>query len=357
MTTSHAAVAPTAPARESSRRPAGAAMTAATDTSTIDRFVESIRRVPLDAVLLVAVLAVANLAFASAPGPAVRLLVGLPVLFVLPGYALLTWLFPRRAPPGARSLSARLAGRRGALSPGERLALSFGTSLLLLGPLAVGLSVVGVGLSGGSLFAGLSLIVVVGAVGGAVRRVRVPEAERFTLPLAAWLDAFTGDSAGSLAVNFALAVAILLAVSTLAAGLFGADAAETGTDLSLQSPDGAGGTVAADPPPAVERGQSIPLIVGVDNHEGRHHTYTVVAELQRLRDDGSTSTIVQSRRVQHLVLPVEAGETVRERHTVEPSLAGENLRLTYYLYIGPAPDDPTRENAYRTVHVWLDVEP
>lgn len=332
-------------------------MTAATDTTAVERIRRSARRVPVDAILVLGFLPIANLVLGASVGRLPRLLVGLPLLFVLPGYAISTVLFPRRAPPGSGSIATRVADRRGALSPGGRAALSFGTSLSLLAPLGLGLAASGLGLSLGSVFGALSLVVVVGAIGGAVRRARVPDAERFTLPFGAWADAITDASPGRLAVDLVLVVAVVLALSTLGAALFGATTAEAGTQLALLSADETGEPVAADPPEAVVRGQPIPLVVGVTNNEGREHTYTVVAELERVREREGDPTVVQSRELRQFVIPVAANETVREPHTIAPPLAGEDLRLTYHLYIGPAPDDPSRENAYRTVHVWIDVRP
>jgi len=42
-------------------------------------------------------------------------------------------------------------------------------------------------------------------------------------------------------------------------------------------------------------------------------------------------------------------------HTVAPTLPGERLRLVYLLYKGDPPAEPTVENAYREVHLWVNV--
>lgn len=42
---------------------------------------------------------------------------------------------------------------------------------------------------------------------------------------------------------------------------------------------------------------------------------------------------------------------------VSDELTGDDLRLVFLLYDGPVPDTPTRENAYRSVHLWVDVQP
>ena len=40
---------------------------------------------------------------------------------------------------------------------------------------------------------------------------------------------------------------------------------------------------------------------------------------------------------------------------VAPTATGEDLRLTYYLYRGDAPSDPSEGSAYRTLSLWVDV--
>jgi uncharacterized membrane protein len=40
---------------------------------------------------------------------------------------------------------------------------------------------------------------------------------------------------------------------------------------------------------------------------------------------------------------------------VTPTLTGQRLRLAYLLYRGSPPPDPTVENAYREVHLWINV--
>jgi len=36
-------------------------------------------------------------------------------------------------------------------------------------------------------------------------------------------------------------------------------------------------------------------------------------------------------------------------------MTGENLRVQYLLYRGDPPAEPTQENAYRSLHLWVDV--
>ncbi|WP_415087806.1 DUF1616 domain-containing protein [Natronomonas sp.] len=42
--------------------------------------------------------------------------------------------------------------------------------------------------------------------------------------------------------------------------------------------------------------------------------------------------------------------------TVSDELTGTDLRLSFLLYDGDVPAQPTRENAYRNLHLWISVE-
>lgn len=48
-------------------------------------------------------------------------------------------------------------------------------------------------------------------------------------------------------------------------------------------------------------------------------------------------------------------ETWTQQHSVAPTMTGERLRLTYLLYKGEAPPEPTVGGAYREVHLWVNV--
>jgi hypothetical protein len=54
---------------------------------------------------------------------------------------------------------------------------------------------------------------------------------------------------------------------------------------------------------------------------------------------------------------VEDGETWEQSHTTRPAMTGDNIRLTYLLYVGnpPAETTPQADSAYRSVHIWLEV--
>jgi uncharacterized membrane protein len=40
---------------------------------------------------------------------------------------------------------------------------------------------------------------------------------------------------------------------------------------------------------------------------------------------------------------------------MEPTIEGKRLRIAFLLYADEPPTYPTAENAYRSVHLWVDV--
>jgi uncharacterized membrane protein len=117
-----------------------------------------------------------------------------------------------------------------------------------------------------------------------------------------------------------------------------------------------GQLVAEDYPDEFQRGESKPLVVKLTNEEGQTTDYSVVVELQRVEQgsDGG-ARVLEDSQLATFTPTVESGESWRTTHDVTPTMTGENLRLTYLVYKGDPPEDPTTENAYRHVHVWVTV--
>ncbi|WP_210424946.1 DUF1616 domain-containing protein [Halorussus halobius] len=301
---------------------------------------------------------------------------GLPLLFFAPGYALVSALFPGATPDDADARAsdalAAPAGRGGVaprtptavhqhgLSVVERAALGFGVSLALLPVLGVALALSPWSIDPWPVLLSVSAIAVGCSAVGGVRRLRRPPDGRFSLPVRAWVGrlrrSLRRGSALDSALTVGLAVAVVLSVAAMGYAVAAPAPGESHTDVSLLTRDATGELVAEDYPRTFERGASEPLVVEVTNHEGEPTDYSVVAELQRVRqaDDGSPR-VVEDQRLATFTPTVDAGETWRTTHEVTPTMTGEGLRLTYLVYEGRAPEDPDASEAYRRVHVWVDV--
>ena len=87
---------------------------------------------------------------------------------------------------------------------------------------------------------------------------------------------------------------------------------------------------------------------------GAYVSYTVVVQLERVGADGAVVDRIELDRLSATVAP---GERWTRQHEVTPTTTGEDLRLSYLLFVGDAPADPTREDARHATHVWVTVEP
>lgn len=328
------------------------------------RVAAAVPAVPLDLVAILVGVAAADAALLALPSPsmAVRAVAGTPLLFLFPGYAVVSSLFPRgrdgdvagrtfdgvrRPIPGGRPPSTT-----------ERLALGFGLSVAALPIVGIALGqTTGFGLRE-TIFA-LSAVVVVGSVVGAVRRLRVSTGERYRFPFRTWLAAGWRGIAGADSVTLAAArlVVAVLAVTSMAGLGYAVVAAGSGagyTDLLLLTRSD-GEYVAGDYPRELRTGEPTSLTARIENQEGKPVEYTVVAQLQTVeRSDGSV-TVTERTEVARATRTLEDGDVWLYDHDISADDPGDDRRLTYLLYRGDPPAEPTVSSAYRDAHLWVDV--
>lgn len=286
-----------------------------------------------------------------------RALVGLVFVLVIPGYALVSALFPAR-PTGSLSRPSRAA----AYSPGtaERLGLSFAFSLALLPILALVHGLSGIPFETNTVVTSVTALVVALSIVGILRRVVLPPTDRYSPPSLFEYGVRTRDwlaagRATDTVLSAVLVVAVLLAVGSLAFGLTGPTQGESYTSVALVTETDSGEYVASNYPTNFSSGEARNLTLEVENHYQEPGDYTAVIELQRVRGEESVE-IAERERIGTLEAEVPANETWTATHSVEPTMTGEDLRLTYYVYRGDVPETPTAENADGAVHLWVAVQ-
>jgi len=315
--------------------------------------IDSIRQLFTWDVIAVASYAAAAAALDAAQIPsALRLFVVAPLLLFLPGYGLASVLFPGE-PSARRAPLNRPAAEVPQLGLVERAAVSFGLSLALLPLLALAFGTV-LGTLVGPVVPVAAALAIGTTLVGAVRRYALSDADRFTVPLDEWIaEARAGtvdDSTRTAAVNVALAASVLLAVG-VAGVAFAAPQEETSyTDFAVGN-DRDGEFVAGEYPTNATVGEPVTLQLQVENREGTAMTYHVVAQFERV-SDRSVSEVVRTDAID---LTVEPGETTTRSHEVSPPISGDDVRLTYLLYVDEPPENPGRDSAYRSVHVWIPI--
>jgi uncharacterized membrane protein len=316
------------------------------------------RYVPADAVLVVALVGLANAAVLVSPlrETAVRPLVAIPLSFFLPGYAVVAALFPRRGEVESRP-AGEATGRR--IDWVERLGLSFGASLAVLPLVGLAYASVTWPASPAGVAAALGAVAVAGMAIATVRRWQLPPESRFRLPTRRWIDGIRGSLGGTpigALSSVLLAAAVVLAVGGLGYAVAVPNDGSSYTGATLLTEQG-GEFVASDYPTDLESGDPAELVLSLENAEGESMEYTVVVALERTSDDGGETEVVEREELDRFSVSVDAGETTFERHEFTPGTAGEDLRLSYYVYVGDPPAEPSPENAYRHLFLWVDVSP
>jgi uncharacterized membrane protein len=331
----------------------------------------SVRRFPPDLTAVVAVVVLTGIAVAV-PGvrdTPLRVIVGLPYVLFVPGYAFIAALFPE-AGPGPADEDAADAGdggeavdraRDGSGIDGlERVALSFGTSIAIVPLIGLVLNFTPWGIRLTPIVVSVSLFTVGAAVVADRRRRALPADERFGVPYREWIDDaraefFEPETRADLGLNVLLVCSVLLAVGSVGYAVAYPGSGETFTELYVLTENEDGELVADDYPDEFTAGESRSIIVGIGNHEGEEVSYTLVSQLQRVRIQNNSTTVLERTELSRYAPTVAANETWRTRDTITPTMTGERLRLTYLLYKGDAPPSPTVENAYREVHLWINV--
>lgn len=286
-----------------------------------------------------------------------RAAIGLPLLFFVPGYVTVSALFPRRSPARDATAGSRLLPRQAvAVSDVERAALSFGVSFALLPLLALVVAATPWGYTGPVVVATVACFAVIGAGLAAVRRLSVPAADRYSVAFDRRLEAaraaiFDAESSLQVAVNVALVLAVVLAMTTAGYAFVAPQDGEQYTSLRLLTENESGELVASGYPSDIESGESIPLVVGIENQEEQSLNYTVVVQQQRLEND----SVVERTELQRFSRRVGEGATEYADRNVTPTADEGTVRISVLLYADGVPETPTHENAYRHAYFWTNV--
>lgn len=326
--------------------------------------------IPVDLTVLLIVVTLAVLvAFVPALRETpLRLIVGLPFLLFVPGYALVTALLPgdRRLAATDRENTSPTTDRPPSqgISPIVRITLSFGSSIAIVSLLGLVLDATGLGIRLAPIVVALSVLVVLLVIMAAYRRWEIPEHERSGGRYRSWLAAtrrevFQPETRLDALLTVLLVLCLLFAVSGIGYAITIPSSEERVTELYLLTENDEGKLVSEGYDTQLESGQSLPVVLGVTNHEGAPLQYSVVVQLHRIQfeQDGGKTNATVSRRdtIDRFSIDVAPGESVRTALDIEPGMTGEDLRLTFLLYRGEPPAEPTLSNAYREVHLWIDA--
>lgn len=319
-----------------------------------------IRRLPADlaAVVLGTVVTILAVFLPLVNQTPLRVVVGLPFVLFIPGYAFIAALFPEtgESPDAEADANEDRSGIDGI----ERVALAFGMSIAIVPLIGLVLNFTPWGIRLVPIVVSISGFTLVMTAIAARRRWSLPPAERFSVPYKVWwasarAEAFDPDSQTDAALNVLLALSVVLAVASVGYVVAVPQQGESFSEFYLLTESEDGDLIADDYPTEFTRGESRPLIVGVSNHEQEQMNYTVVVELHRVQVENNSTTVRDAEALDRYRTQLPHNDTWHLQHNVTPTMTGTELRLTYLLYRGSPPANPTVENAYRELHLWVNV--
>jgi uncharacterized membrane protein len=182
------------------------------------------------------------------------------------------------------------------------------------------------------------------------------------VPYREWLAAaeselFEPDDRTDAALNVLLAVSVLLAVGSVGYAVAVPPQGEQFSEFYLLTETPEGELVADGYPETMAVNETAELIVGIGNNEYEPTEYHVVVQLQEVEVAGNNTSVLDRTELDRFSATVDHNATHHERHTLRPTRTGEDLRVQYLLFRDDVPAEPTSENAYRDLHLWIDVEP
>ncbi|MFP8957107.1 DUF1616 domain-containing protein [Natrialbaceae archaeon A-CW3] len=325
-------------------------------TTRTQNTVDAVFRYPSDLAIVSLTTVAAYVLVTTLPtGSNIRLVAALAFVAFLPGYALVSVLFPVAARPRSVGSQSVSENRPGGIDVVERVALGLGLSIAIVPMIVLVLPLTEWGLEMGSVVGALALVTLVLAQLGVIRRLRVPEADRFTVSLTAFRNrlsraAGTGTTRASAVV---LAVTILLAAGMLLYAFAAPMAAGGFTQLGIYTAHD--DELVADMPSTAAPGSEIPITFQIHNNEGQEMEYTLVMQEQVL-ENGEVVERVTHREVTAISRSTDGGEITAERTVTPVAEDGETVRIAVMLFDGDAPATPTMEDAMEYTYFWVTIE-
>ncbi len=339
--------------------------------------VSRLRDVQVPPADLTAVIATVVLANFAAFIPVIRdtpLRVPIGIIFVLfaPGYALVATLFPERGESLAKAAALETDDQSEShgLDPRfwnapwptridgiERVAYAVGTSLVVVPIITVSLDLTPWGIRLIPFMVAISTFTLITTAVATVRRWTIPPSERFRVPYRSWLA--TGrtavfDTRADAALNLLLIASVILAAGSIGYAATVLPQDDEFSTIYLLSEDG---ELEGDGYPTdLEPGTRAEITVGIENREDRTVNYTVAVVEQEIDSNGNDTIVAEQRELDRLDVRVNPGKSAEFGYELEPTMAAEDTRVVWLLYLGDVPEDPSITNANRHVYLRMGNE-
>lgn len=252
----------------------------------------------------------------------IRAFLGIIFVLFLPGYLLISALFPAKTD----------------LDGIERIALSFGLSIAVVPLLGLILNYTPWGIRLIPILATLSIFCIVMLVIAYYRRMKLVEAQRFCVPFNDYIltikqELFKPSTRQDKILTIILVISIILAVSMIIYVIITPKIGEQFTEFYILDINGK----AEDYPVDMVVGIPAELIVGIVNHEYALKNYTMQVELDK---DILTS---QEIRLAH-------NETWENKIALTPDKAGTDMKMEFLLF-----KENNLTKPYRSLHLWVNI--
>ncbi|WP_415380807.1 DUF1616 domain-containing protein [Halosimplex sp. TS25] len=295
--------------------------------------------------------------------PALRLALGLPVLLLAPGWAVVAALYPRGGdgddPNRTRASSTPSRGAStDPISDVVRFVLAVVASVAVVVAVALGVNASPWPIRPLPMLVGITLATVLAAAVAAYRRLSLPEMMRYR-PSVPWRPVARA-ARPRLSATFFLGLVLVASVVGATAVLATSDAVRAGTDdqfteFAALTANGSGEYVTANFTDTVEANGS--LYFELANDEGARTDYTLVFVRETVAVENNETVVQSTTERDRRSVTVDAGDTRRVEFEPRPSGENSTVRLRAYLYRGDAPEDPSPASAYRSVRIWYDETP
>jgi len=258
-----------------------------------------------------------------APDFNLRMVVGAIFVLFLPGYTLISTLFPRRND----------------LDHVERIALSIGLSLAVVPLMGLALNYTPWGIRLNPVLLSLSAFNMLMSMVAYLRRERIPTREAFNPPI--HISYFSNKWNGLSRQDKLLTIGLLVCLAPFG-GLtaYFASTPRTGerfTEFYLLGPNGK----IANYPTNLTVGETGKLIIVVVNHEFETVNYTI-----KVRLDNETITTING-------INLKREEKWEQNYTFTVQKTGDKMKLEFLLFAElEGADEP-----YRSLHLWITVKP
>ncbi len=252
----------------------------------------------------------------------IRAFLGIIFVLFLPGYLLISALFPAKTD----------------LDGIERIALSFGLSIAVVPLLGLILNYTPWGIRLIPILGTLSIFCIVMLVIAYYRRMKLVEAQRFCVPFNDYIltikqEIFKPSTRQDKILTIILVISIILAVSMIIYVIITPKIGEQFTEFYILDINGK----AEDYPVDMVVGIPAELIVGIVNHEYALKNYTMQVELDK--------DILTSQEIQ-----LAHNETWENKIALTPGKAGTDMKMEFLLF-----KENNITKPYRSLHLWVNT--